>query len=62
MATKPKPSKREAILDAMLDVVVERGPQSSHVARFGALGCPRRLIYHHFASKEEIKACCGLVY
>jgi AcrR family transcriptional regulator len=55
MATKTKPTKREAILDAMLDVVVERGfheaPMSLIAERSGASA---GLIYHHFASKEEI--------
>jgi AcrR family transcriptional regulator len=55
MATKPKPSKREAILDAMLDVIVERGfheaPMSLIAERSGTSA---GLIYHHFASKEEI--------
>lgn len=55
MPPKPKSSKREAILDAMLDVVVERGfheaPMSLISARSGASA---GLIYHHFASKEEI--------
>jgi AcrR family transcriptional regulator len=55
MATKKKPNKREAILDAMLDVVVERGfheaPMSLIAERSGASA---GLIYHHFASKEEI--------
>ena len=55
MALKPKPSKRNAILDAMLDLVVERGfhdaPMSLLAQRSGASA---GVIYHHFASKEEI--------
>ena len=55
MAPRSKPSKRDAILDAMLDVVVERGfhdaPMSLVALRSGA---STGVIYHHFASKEEI--------
>jgi AcrR family transcriptional regulator len=52
---KTKPNKRDAILNAMLDVVVERGfheaPMSLIAERAGASA---GVIYHHFASKEEI--------
>jgi len=52
---KPKPTKRDAILDAMLDVVVEGGfhdaPMSVISKRAGASA---GVIYHHFASKQEI--------
>jgi AcrR family transcriptional regulator len=55
MASKTKPSKRDAILDATLDVIVERGfheaPMSLIAERSGTSA---GLIYHHFASKEEI--------
>ena len=55
MASKAKPSKRDAILDAMLDVVVERG---FHVAPMSLIAersnTSAGLIYHHFSSKEEI--------
>jgi len=55
MAPKTKPSKRDAILDAMLDLVVERGfhdaPMSLLTQRSGASA---GVIYHYFASKEEI--------
>jgi AcrR family transcriptional regulator len=55
MASKTKPSKRDAILDAMLDVVVERGfheaPMSLIAERSNTSA---GLIYHHFTSKEEI--------
>lgn len=55
MATKPKPSKREAILDAMLDVVVERGFHEAPMALIAERsGTSAGLIYHHFASKDEI--------
>ena len=50
-----KLTKRDAILNAMLDVVVERGfheaPMSLIAERSGASA---GVIYHHFASKEEI--------
>ncbi len=53
--SKAKPNKRDAILNAMLDVVVERGfheaPMSLIAERSGASA---GVIYHHFASKEEI--------
>ena len=56
-AAKSKPSKREAILNAMLDIVVERGfhdaPMSLVARRSGASA---GVIYHYFASKEEIIA------
>ncbi|ADV81190.1 TetR/AcrR family transcriptional regulator [Terriglobus saanensis] len=55
MESKPKPKKRDAILDAMLDVVVEGGfhdaPMSLIAKRSGASA---GVIYHYFASKEEI--------
>jgi AcrR family transcriptional regulator len=55
MAAKNKPSKREAILDAMLDIVVERGfhdaPMSLVAKRSGASA---GVIYHYFPSKEAI--------
>jgi TetR/AcrR family transcriptional regulator, repressor of fatR-cypB operon len=55
MATPKKPSKRDAILDAMLDIVVERGfhdaPMSLIARRSGA---SPGIIYHYFSSKEEI--------
>ena len=55
VASRSKPSKRDAILDAMLDIVVERGfhdaPMSLVAVRSGA---STGVIYHHFASKEEI--------
>jgi len=61
MASKPKPSnptkppKRDAILDAMLDIVVERGfhdaPMSLLAQRSGASA---GVIYHYFPSKEAI--------
>jgi AcrR family transcriptional regulator len=55
MAAKAKTNKREAILNAMLDIVTERGfheaPMSLVAERAGASA---GVIYHHFASKEEI--------
>jgi AcrR family transcriptional regulator len=51
----PKLDKREAILDAMLDLVVERGfhaaPMSLVSKRAGASA---GVIYHYFSSKEDI--------
>lgn len=53
--SKAKLNKRDAILDAMLDVVVEQGfhdaPMSLIAKRSGASA---GVIYHYFASKEEI--------
>lgn len=55
MAPKSKPSKRNAILDAMLDLVVERGfhdaPMSLLAKRSGA---STGVIYHYFPSKDAI--------
>lgn len=55
MPPKPKPSKRDAILNAMLDVVVEGGfhtaPMSLIAERAGA---SPGVIYHHFSSKQQI--------
>jgi AcrR family transcriptional regulator len=55
MAAKRKPSKRDAILDAMLDIVVERGfhdaPMSLLAQRSGASA---GVIYHYFPGKEAI--------
>ena len=55
VAPKAKRGKRDAILDAMLEVVVERGfhdaPMSVIAERSGASA---GVIYHHFASKDEI--------
>jgi AcrR family transcriptional regulator len=55
MTAKPKPNKRDVILNAMLDVVAERGfheaPMSLISERSGASA---GVIYHHFASKEAI--------
>jgi TetR/AcrR family transcriptional regulator, repressor of fatR-cypB operon len=55
MASKTKPSKREAILDAMMDVVVERGFHEAPMSLIAERSSTSAgLIYHHFASKEEI--------
>src|ERR1700761_4598249 len=55
MAAKTPPSKRDAILDAMLDIVVERGfhdaPMSLVAQRSGASA---GVIYHYFPGKEAI--------
>ena len=54
-ATVPKTDKREAILTAMLDLVVERGlhdaPMSSVADRSGA---SPGVIYHYFPSKDDL--------
>ena len=51
----PKPSKREAILAAMLDVVVEQGFHEAPMSLIaGRAGASAGLIYHHFPSKEAI--------
>ena len=54
-APKTRPGKRDSILNAMLDVVVERGfheaPMSLIAERAGA---STGVIYHHFSSKDEI--------
>jgi AcrR family transcriptional regulator len=51
----PKLEKREAILEAMLDLVVERGfhdaPMSLVAKRSGASA---GVIYHYFASKDDV--------
>lgn len=66
MAKKAKLSKRDAILNAMLDIVVERGfhdaPMSLLSQRSGASA---GVIYYYFASKDEIiqalyEHICGL--
>ncbi len=55
MASKTKPNKRDAILDAMLDVVVERGFHEAPISLIAERsGSSAGLIYHHFSSKEEI--------
>ncbi len=55
MAKAAKPDKREAILEAMLDLIVERGfhdaPMSVLARRSGA---SPGVIYHYFPSKDHI--------
>ncbi len=55
MPSTAKPTKRDAILNAMLDVVVEQGfheaPMSLIAKRSGASA---GVIYHYFESKEAI--------
>ena len=55
MATPAKPDKREAILEAMLDLIVERGfhdaPMSLLAKRSGASA---GVIYHYFPSKDHL--------
>jgi TetR/AcrR family transcriptional regulator, repressor of fatR-cypB operon len=55
MESKPKPKKRDAILDAMLDVVVEGGFQDAPMSLIAKRsGASAGVIYHYFSSKEEI--------
>jgi AcrR family transcriptional regulator len=55
LATSTKPDKREAILEAMLDLIVERGfhdaPMSVLAKRSGASA---GVIYHYFPSKDHL--------
>jgi AcrR family transcriptional regulator len=55
LPTLPKPDKREAILEAMLDLIVERGfhdaPMSLLAKRSGASA---GVIYHYFPSKDHL--------
>lgn len=54
-ATAPKTDRKEAILNAMLDLVVERGlhdaPMSAVADRSGA---SPGVIYHYFPSKDDL--------
>src|ERR1700757_2618763 len=54
-ATAPRTDKKEAILNAMLDLVVERGlhdaPMSAVADRSGA---SPGVIYHYFPSKDDL--------
>jgi AcrR family transcriptional regulator len=54
-ATAPKTDRREAILNAMLNLVVERGlhdaPMSAVAGRSGA---SPGVIYHYFPSKDDL--------
>jgi len=55
MAPKPKPSKRDAILEAMLDLVVERGFHDAPMSLLSKQsGASAGVIYHYFGSKDEI--------
>jgi TetR/AcrR family transcriptional regulator, repressor of fatR-cypB operon len=54
MATK-KTDKREAILDAMLDLVVTRGLEDAPMSVLAKKsGASPGVIYHYFASKDEV--------
>ncbi len=60
MVTKPKPSKRDAILEAMMDIVVERGFHDAPISLIAQRsGASPGIIYHYFTSKEEI---IGAIY
>ena len=53
--TRPEPSKREAILAAMLNVVVERGFHDAPMSLIAERAkVSAGLIYHHFPSKKAI--------
>jgi TetR/AcrR family transcriptional regulator, repressor of fatR-cypB operon len=55
MANKPKPSRRDAILDAVLDLVVERGFHDAPISLVSQRsGASPGIIYHYFSGKEEI--------
>src|SRR6266700_5135309 len=55
MANKPKPSRRDAILDAVLDIVVERGFHDAPISLVSQRsGASPGIIYHYFSGKEEI--------
>ena len=55
MAPKTKLSKRDAILDAMLDVIVERGFHEAPMSLIAERSkTSAGLIYHYFDSKEKI--------
>ena len=55
MSSPTKPSKREAILNATLDVVVERGVHGASMALISQRsGASAGVIYHHFTSKNAI--------
>lgn len=52
---KTKTNKRDAILNAMLDVVVERGVHEAPMSLISERsGASAGVIYHYFSSKEEI--------
>jgi TetR/AcrR family transcriptional regulator, repressor of fatR-cypB operon len=55
MAPKAKSSKRDAILNAMLDIVVERGFHDAPMALLAQRsGASIGVIYHYFESKDAI--------
>ena len=55
MPARAKPNKREAILEAMLEVVAERGFQGASMAVIAErAGASAGVMYHHFASEEQI--------
>ena len=54
MAPTPKPSKRDATLNAMLALLVERGFYDSPMSLLAERSASTGVIYHYFASKEEI--------
>ena len=52
---KARPTKRDAILDAALELVVEGGFHSAPMSAISKLAdASPGVIYHHFAGKEEI--------
>lgn len=55
MASRSKASRRDAILDAMLDVVVERGFHDAPISLIARRsGASAGIIYHYFSSKEDV--------
>ena len=55
MGTRARPNKREVILDAMLDIIVERGLHDAPMSLLSErANASPGIIYHHFSSKQEI--------
>jgi AcrR family transcriptional regulator len=55
--SKAKPDKRDAILNAMLDLVVERGFHNAPMSVLAKkAGVSAGIIYHYFPSKEDLIA------
>jgi TetR/AcrR family transcriptional regulator, repressor of fatR-cypB operon len=53
--TRGKSDKREAILEAMLDLIVERGLENAPMAALAKRsGASPGVIYHYFSSKDDL--------